>query len=115
MPGALLFGGHEGGRSEYLAQYFLTALGVSAPVLRQEDIGVDFYCAVSKEERGKLTFHSPYSVQCGSVEGKDFVYGGFRKEDVERRKWRSHAIEWLFSQEVPLFVCTVDRRAARWA
>jgi hypothetical protein len=35
MLGALGYSWHESNRSEYLAQYFLTALGVSAPVIRQ--------------------------------------------------------------------------------
>ena len=76
MPGALGYGWHEGSRGEYLAQSFLTALGVSAPVIRQEDIGIDFYCALTRKENKKLTFHSPYMVQQGASGSKDFVYGG---------------------------------------
>ena len=43
MPGALGYEWHESNRGEYLAQYFLAALGVSAPVIRQEDIGVEAF------------------------------------------------------------------------
>jgi len=104
MPGSLGYAWHESNRGEYLAQYFLAALGVSAPVIRQEDIGVDFFCSLAKEEDRKLTFHSPYMVQHGAVDAKQFVYGGY-----DGGKWRKDEIEWLFSQELPLFVCVTDR------
>lgn len=111
MPGGLGYSWHEADRGEYLAQFFLTALGVSAPVIRQEDIGIDFYCALAHEENKKLTFHSPYMVQHGAADSKQFTYGGYSKEG----KWRGgDAIEWLFSQELPLFACTVDRPKARF-
>ena len=108
MPGTPGYGWHEGNRGEYLAQYFLSALGVSAPVIRQEDIGIDFYCALANEEERKLTFHSPYIVQHGAV-SKIFVYGGYRKE-----QWRKSELDWLFSQELPLFVCTTDHTKTRF-
>lgn len=63
MPGALAYAYHESNRGEYLAQYFLSVIGVSAPVIRQEDIGVDFFCSLAKEENKKLTFHCPRSLQ----------------------------------------------------
>ena len=109
MPGALGYAWHEGNRGEYLAQYFLTALGVSAPVIRQEDIGVDFYCALAREEKKKLTFHSPFMVQHGAAQSKEFTYGGYNGE-----KWRNDQIEWLFSQELPLFASTVDQSKGRF-
>ena len=108
MPGALGYGWHDGSRGEYLAQYFLTALGVSVPVIRQEDIGIDFYCALGHEENKRVTFHSPYMVQHGAV-SKNFVYGGYRDNH-----WRSYELDWLFSQELPLFVCTTDQENARF-
>jgi hypothetical protein len=95
MPGALGYGWHEGNRGEYLAQYFLSALGVSAPVIRQSDIGIDFYCALAKESRKKLTFHSPFSVQHGAA-SKRLTYNG-------------DGLRWLFSQELPFFISTTDR------
>ena len=109
MPGLLPSSWRQGNRSEYLAQYFLSALGVSVPVLRQEDIGADFYCALAKEDDRRLTFHSPFAVQVGSAESKVFRFGGFDA----RGKWRRAAIEWLFSQEIPLFLGMVDRKEAR--
>jgi len=109
MPNLLAFGFHESNQGEYLAQYFLSAFGVSAPVLRQEDIGVDFFCSLAKTDKKRLTFHSPYMVQHGAGT-KEFVYGGYNKRT---KKWRGEGIQWLFSQELPLFLCVTDRRTAR--
>jgi len=95
MPGALGYGWHEGNRGEYLAQYFLSALGVSAPVIRQSDIGIDFYCALAKQRNKKLTFHSPFAVQHGA-KSKKIKYSG-------------DGLKWLFSQELPLFISITDR------
>lgn len=110
MPNLLAFGFHEANQGEYLAQYFLSAFGVSAPVLRQEDIGVDFFCSLAKVENKRMTFHSPYMVQHGAVGTKEFVYGGY---SPETGKWRGEGLEWLFSQQLPLFLCVTDREKAR--
>lgn len=109
MPGILPYSWREGNRGEYLAQYFLSALGVSVPVPRQEDIGADFYNALARREGQKLTFHSPFMVQVGSADGKDFTYGG-----VRNGAWHKASLDWLFSQELPLFVGTIDQKAARF-
>lgn len=109
MPGILPYSWREGNRGEYLAQYFLSALGVSVPVPRQEDIGADFYNALSRRDGPKLTFHSPFMVQVGSANGKDFAYGGVR-DGV----WHKASLDWLFTQELPLFVGTIDQQAARF-
>ncbi len=105
MPGSLWAPYREGNRSEYLAQYFLSALGVSVSVPRPEDIGIDFYCALAQQVGQRLTFHSPFAVQVGSYGTKQFSYGGYTDQGV----WRKEEIDWLFSQELPLFVCTVDK------
>lgn len=108
MPGVLGYGWREGNRCEYLAQFFLTAIGISVPVLRQEDIGTDFHCMIAAPERGRVTFHSPFAVQAGSADAKDFVYGGYSKTDTKKKKWRKAGLDWLFSHEVPLFLATID-------
>ena len=38
----------QGDRSEYLALYMLSALGLAVPVPRQEDVGIDFHCNTSE-------------------------------------------------------------------
>jgi hypothetical protein len=105
MLGSLWAPFREGNRSEYLAQYFLSALGVSVNVPRPEDIGIDFYCALAQQYGERLTFHSPFAVQVGSFGTKDFRYGGFTKKGV----WHKEQLDWLFSQELPLFLSTVDK------
>jgi hypothetical protein len=109
MPGERPYGLRQGDRREYLAQVFLSALGVSVPVPRQEDIGVDFYCALGREEGPTITFHSPFAVQVGSDNSKHFVYGGFDAHGI----WKRASVEWLFSQEIPLFVCTINSETDR--
>lgn len=110
MPGSLWAPFREGNRSEYLAQYFLSALGVSVSVPRPEDIGIDFYCALAQENDQRLTFHSPFAVQVGSYGTKEFSYGGYTNKGV----WQKEQIDWLFSQELPLFVSTVDKDTLRF-
>ena len=46
MPGSIWYPFRQGNRSEYLALYILSALGISIYVPRTEDIGVDFYCSL---------------------------------------------------------------------
>jgi hypothetical protein len=50
-------------------------------------------------------------VQRGAADSKQFTYGGYSKQG---RKMRGgDAIKWLFSRELPLFACTVDRPKAQ--
>lgn len=107
MPGLLLANPRSGNRAEYFAQYVLSALGVSSPVLRQEDIGIDFHCALSRKEGHRLFFEHTFAVQVGTVGSKEFRYGVSRKE----KPWtfKPYETEWLFSQSVPLFAATVDQ------
>jgi hypothetical protein len=108
MPGILWDSFRQGNRTEYLANYFLSALGVSAPVPRQEDIGIDFFCSVAQKQGNRLVFGTPYSVQVGSADTKTFSYGGTDKSE----KWKEAELQWLYSQEIPLFFCVVDKSAA---
>jgi len=105
MAGSLWSPFREGNRSEYLAQYFLSALGVSVNVPRPEDIGIDFYCVLAQETGKRLTFYSPFAVQVGSYGTKQFCYGGY----TDKGAWRKEQLDWLFSQELPLFICTIGK------
>src|SRR5436190_2545904 len=49
-------------------------------------------------------------VQQGAADAKEFIYGGY----TDKGKRRGEGVEWLFSQELPLFACTVDRSKARF-
>jgi hypothetical protein len=97
MPG-IASNYHEGGRSEYLAQYVFSAFGTSLPVLRQEDHGIDLYCTLT-ERKGPMAWpYAHYSVQVKSTadpwhfEGRDVV-------------------DWLLDYPAPLLFCIVSKRA----
>jgi hypothetical protein len=49
-------------------------------------------------------------VQQGAAQTKKFVYGGY----TDKGKWQGEGVEWLFSQELPLFVCITNRVKARF-
>jgi hypothetical protein len=98
-----------GDRSEYLAIYFLSALGLVSPIPRQEDIGFDLLCSVQDPEENFLTFRFQYLV---SVKSKG-PHGKIRMRPP--KKWdgaadRQH-IHWLFDLDLPLVLALVDQKA----
>jgi hypothetical protein len=105
MPGSIWFPFRQGDRSEYLALYVLSALGISIYVPRTEDIGADFYCSLARLDGQRMTFHSPFIVQVKSSSISTVSFGGLDKDG----NWRKDEIGWLFSQELPLLICTVDK------
>jgi hypothetical protein len=110
----LLFSYREGNRSEYLAQFILSAIGTCVPVPRTEDIGVDFHCTVAKRDGMLLSFKSPYLVQIKSESEDKIVYGWhpLKKKGTEG-KWKPEELDWLFSQENPVLVGLVDKEQLR--
>jgi len=106
MPGKLPFKFRGGSRGEYLAQYILSSLGTSNPVLRQEDVGIDFVCSLSYPDRE--TFHSPYAVQLKSAKSESIEYGGFQDG-----KWKDYEVTWILNQPMPLFLGVVDHHELR--
>lgn len=99
-----------GDHSEDYALVFLRKLGICIQVPRTEDIGIDFYCAIEKQDGNVLTFHSPYIVQVGSEKTKRFNYGGVVKNKSGKVRWKKEEIPWLFSQELPLFLLLVNKK-----
>jgi hypothetical protein len=108
MSGIRYYNFREGDRSEYLANYLLSGIGLVIPFPRQEDIGIDFYCSLADQERGSLTFGFPYLVQVKSSSETELSFGS-----VKEGKWRHEDIQWLFRQELPLFIGFVDKSAPR--
>jgi len=97
----------EGDRGEYLTQYVLSALGISVPVPRQEDIGIDFHCTLAKPmQDNKIIFDSPYLVQAKNINElkEGILFGDFTKS----KQHKSYEVDWLFSQEMPLFITGAD-------
>lgn len=108
MPNLILSSYRSGNRAEYFAQYVLSALGVASPVIRQEDIGIDFHCMLSRKEGKNLHFDSSYAVQVGAIGSKMFRYGvGGKKKKLKHKPYET---AWLFSQSIPLFLATVDHK-----
>lgn len=104
MSGMRYFNFREGDRSEYLANYLLSGLGLVTPVPRQEDIGIDFYCSIADQEKNRLTFGFPYIIQVKSSSISEITYGSIKKE-----RWQREDIQWLFRQELPFFIGFVDK------
>lgn len=99
-----------GDRSEYLAQYFLSALGVSVLVPRPEDIGIDCYCSLAEKNGRRLTYRWPFWVQIGSEGTKKFEYGGVNAAG----DWKQWEIEGLRDLQIPFFVGLVDKEHHRF-
>jgi hypothetical protein len=103
-----LFTYREGDRSEYLALYLLSALGLVTQVPRQEDVGFDLVCSVADQETGFLTFRHQYLVSIKSVgRYSPVVMTPSREWDGD---YPTH-IHWLFELDLPLLLAVVDRRA----
>ena len=79
-------------------QVLLSGLGLSTPIPRQEDIGLDFLCSLSDQEDGAiLTFGSPRMVSIKSASSPKMVLAP-SKSDIEGNS--TGHIEWLFRQEL---------------
>jgi|GEM_PF-5884076 len=93
----------KGDRAEYLAQYILSSFTVCAPVLRQEDTGVDFYCSLLRKVDENLRPYLAFNVQVKSS-GDAIEIGGVTKGG----KWREHEIQQFCTLETPLLIGIVD-------
>ncbi len=106
----------EGDRSEYLAQYLLSAIGIAAPVIRQEDTGIDFVCATGHTiSPGVQSYGSAFAVQVKSSSKPNVTLGGIRKKKPSSQKWRRYELEWMQDQRLPLLLGIVDKTALRIA
>jgi hypothetical protein len=95
----------EGDRSEYLAVYLLSALGLVTQVPRQEDIGFDLVCSVADQETGRLTFNHQFLVSLKSRSSPNIVL----KPDKGNERNSIH-IQWLYRLELPFFLGVVDKK-----
>jgi hypothetical protein len=108
MSGVRLYSYREGDRSECLAQFFLSALGLCASIPRQEDIGFDFLCSIADQEGGILTFGYPYLISIKS-RSDPCIRIKPTKSAIKRNKFQHLA--WLFRQEQTIFLGVVDKDA----
>lgn len=101
-----LFTYRQGDRSEYLALYLLSSLGLVTQVPRQEDVGFDLVCSVADQETGFLTFKHQYLVSIKSA-GRN---ASIRMSPA--KKWDGDHpahIHWMFELDLPLLLAVVDR------
>lgn len=94
----------EGDRSEYLALYFFSALGLVTQIPRQEDIGFDFVCSIADQETGRLTFNHQYLLTIKS-KGSPLVKLEPGKTVDPKRSY----LKWIFQTEMPLLLALVDK------
>jgi hypothetical protein len=98
MSGLIPAIGRKGNRLEYLAHYILSAFGTAVPVLRTEDVGVDFFCALGKTEKVGITITDSYAVQLKSGEDPCLELGG----QTKGKTWRDYELKWFLNLEFPL-------------
>lgn len=99
MSGSYVFGFHEGGRSEILADYLFTAWGTVTPVRRQDDHGLDLYCTLADRIRRRTVVREYFVVQVKS----------------NRRPWvfaNPESVRWLVKYPSPLFLAVVNKKKA---
>ncbi|MFD3306595.1 hypothetical protein [Alteromonas macleodii] len=90
----------EGARSEFLAQYVLSAFGACQLVARTEDYGLDFFCTLGYKIGQRFFVRDYYNVQVKSNE-KSFTY-----DDKE-------SLKWALSLPTPIIFLTVDKTQHR--
>ena len=99
--GAVANNFHEGGRSEYLAQYIFTAFGTSNPVLRQEDYGIDLNCTLGElKDKNLLYVDNYYYVQVKS-----------NTNDIDYDS--PDSLKWWSSFKYPILFCVIDKKTSR--
>lgn len=108
MSGIRVYNFREGDRSEYLANYLLSGLGLVTAVSRQEDIGFDFYCQLADQEAGNLSFGYPFVIQIKSFGVDNIIYGENNPD-----KWKIENLNWLFRLEIPFFIGIVCKEQMR--
>lgn len=96
MPGARPYGYWVGDNAELFAQYVLSNFSFATPILRQDDVGHDFYCVLSESEGNLLRAGPFFTVQVKNGK-KDLIYE------------KAHEIEWIKKQDNPFFVCVSNR------
>jgi len=108
MSGTRLANMRAGDRSEYLAVYLLSALGLVTQVPRQEDIGFDLICNLAEQESKILSFRHHYAVSVKSASSPTVVLDPPESKENDP-EYTSH-FDWLFHLELPLLLAVVDKK-----
>lgn len=99
---------HQGDRSEYLVQYALSSIAAVVPVIRQEDYGVDFFCNLTTQNGHSLVIGPAFGLQAKSTSEREVTYGVVR-QGKKKNDPKPEEIDWLYSQDNPLFFTSVDK------
>ncbi len=106
--GVKLHNRHEGDRSEYLAVYLLSKLGLVTQVPRQEDIGFDLICNLAEQDSGILrSFRHHYAVSVKSTSTPRIVLDPPESKEADP-SYTLH-FDWLFHLELPLILGVVNK------
>lgn len=108
MSGVKSYSFREGDRSEYLAQFLLSAAGLCTFIPRQEDIGFDFSCSIADQEDGILTFGYPYLI---SIKSRSSPSIDIKPSPTAIQADDSRHVAWLFRQEQPILLGVVDKNS----
>jgi hypothetical protein len=101
MPGGRARSFRLGDRSELLVEHLLAGVAFTTRVPRQEDIGIDFLCAlITGSEGGELLKAGPFFAVQAKRSAGELVYE------------KPHELEWIANQENPLLLCVADGAAA---
>ncbi len=102
MPGRRSRKFWEHDRGELLAAHILSSIAATSPVPRPMDFGIDLVCTLTQVRGDSLIAEENFCVQVKSSLAP-VIYGGMKKG-----KWQKDSIEWLLSQDLPLFLCVAD-------
>lgn len=106
-----VFSFRQGDRAEYLAQYILSAIAITVPVSRQEDVGTDFHCSLLRKDGKNLRPYRPFNIQVKShgneVRKKGVSFGGLTTS--KKPQWCRHEIEQLCQTDTPFLVGIVNK------
>jgi hypothetical protein len=99
----------QGDRSEYLAVYILSALGLVTQVPRQEDIGFDLICNLAEKNAHAdlLSFRYHYAVSVKSASKPKIILAP--PKSMETHQHYSAHFDWLFNFELPLMLGVVNK------
>jgi hypothetical protein len=105
MPGKQLAPFWQGNRAELFATFALSSVAAVVVVPRQVDFGLDLFCTLTHQGGNALYAGRSFGVQVKSASNPEGRYGGFDNAGA----WKSYEIEWLYGQDLPMLLCTVDR------
>lgn len=91
-----------GDTDEKMAGSILSFIAFTTQVSREDDVGHDFICVLAYREENLLRAGPSFAVQVKSISQREnFIFD------------KPHACNWLENQEIPYFVCLVDRANLR--